>query len=476
MSMLNKRKLLGDTILYSLGEIIPRILSFLLLPILTRFLSPADYGISSYTNTVMTFLFVFAALSLNTFLLRNYYLEKEEDRKRLIGSIFCFICIFNLVLLGLQMVFFPIIIHAFNINVPFKPFFALAIINNFFDVISIIPLVVYRIKENAKGFVLLSLSRIVLQFGLTYLMVVVFQQGLLGSYLAKLYINIPFALIYFFVIYRNATFSFDVGKIKQALKFSIPFLPASLSYLIISTSDRLILERYISLDALGIYSVAFTLSLALNIVTQALYRTFEQVIFKNYLHADFPSMNLILFKVFSIAVTVFGFSLALLSPEIFKIAASSNFYSGHQIVPFMVVSVVLAAYNVYLNTLLVAAEKQKITSLLNMISAGISVTLNLLLVPSFGFYGSIVSSICAVAFVTLGSYYFLRTINYRLVGFQAISLALISVFSDRFNTYIHFNVVVNIMLKLGIVALFLLGGLFVLKVNIKQYFNLKIKI
>lgn len=39
-------KIVKSTIYYSIGEIVPRIISFLLLPILTTYLTPSEYGIN----------------------------------------------------------------------------------------------------------------------------------------------------------------------------------------------------------------------------------------------------------------------------------------------------------------------------------------------------------------------------------------------------------------------------------------------
>ena len=68
-----KNKLFSNTILYTVGEVVPRIISFLMMPIFTRFLSPADYGILSYTNSVISFIYIL--------------LEKNEDKQKVAGSI-----------------------------------------------------------------------------------------------------------------------------------------------------------------------------------------------------------------------------------------------------------------------------------------------------------------------------------------------------------------------------------------------------
>ena len=111
--------LLKNTIYYSVGEICPRIISFFLLPVYTHFLSPADYGILSYTNTVMLFLFALGTLSLNSFVLRYYFIwNKEHERRRLIGSVVSVILVMNLLILGLAFCFLPHLIDKYHIQVP----------------------------------------------------------------------------------------------------------------------------------------------------------------------------------------------------------------------------------------------------------------------------------------------------------------------------------------------------------------------
>ena len=83
------KKVIRNVSFYTIGTIISKAICFFLLPIFTRYLSPAEYGIISYTESITIFLFAFTVLSLNTYLLRCVFdYEKEEDRKKLIGNVF----------------------------------------------------------------------------------------------------------------------------------------------------------------------------------------------------------------------------------------------------------------------------------------------------------------------------------------------------------------------------------------------------
>jgi O-antigen/teichoic acid export membrane protein len=469
-------KILKNTIYYSIGEIAPRIISFLLLPILTTYLTTVEYGINSYTSTVMTFVFIVGALSLNTFVLRNYFASDDEnERKKLIGSIFIFICIFNLVLVLLQMLFLPFIIHYFKINIAFNPYFLLSLINNFFDVISILPLVLYRVKEDARGFLILSLSRTILQFILTYVLVVVLGKGLEGSYYARLIVNIPFLFLYFHLIRKSAIMKMDYSLLKNAIQFSLPLLPGSLAYLFASLSDRIVLERYVGLNELGIYSVAATLALVLNIVIQSLYKTFEPVLFREFHNDNFDEINLKFYKIYLCILIVAAFATACFSKEFFLVATSANFLSAYKIVPFLLISVIISGINTYLNILMITLNKQKLVSVVSIISGGVSVALNLILIPILGFYGAIIASTISFLIVNAICHYNVK-IKVRYFFSQLLLVSIVIAIPYYYDVFIPFtSLIVNIVLKSCMVIVFGVAALFCFNINMSSLKNTFIK-
>ena len=472
---LKGKKVIGATIFYSLGEIIPRILAFILLPILTRYLSTEEYGINSYITAVMTFMFVLASLSLNSYLLRHYFLEPDlEERKKMISEIFGVICVFNLLLLLLQIMIVPYALKYFGIKIPFYPFFFLGIINNFFDVISIIPLVLFRVQGDTRKFFILSVSRIVLQYIATYIFVVIMHQGLIGTFYGKLIINIPFGLLYLYIILKQAPIRMTYRRVKEALVFSLPLVPGNLSYLILTLSDRIILERFVDLNSLGIYSVAMTIAIALNVMIQALYKTIEPLIFKAYATSEFVRLNIKLYKYYLLLVYWGGFGIALFSKEVFLLLGSKSFQVGYKIVPAMILSVIISGVTIFLNTILIAEKKQKIISLSIFITAVISILLNVIMIPHFGYYGAIIASCSASLVSNAISHYFAR-LKQKFILSQLMLLTLIIGVPYLFDYQFTINNVYLIfLLKAGMVLLFLAGGIALFQCNFARDWQFRI--
>lgn len=449
-----KLKTARNVALYTTGEIIPRVLSFLLLPVLTKYLSPSDYGISSYINTIATFLYVLTTLSVNSYALRTYYkADGEAAKKKLIGNIFVFLCSWGIVMLLLEALLLPVLLTAFSVKVPFYPYFLLGLIINFFDVTSVIPLITYRVNEDAKGFVLLSVSRTVVQYALILLLIVYFNMGLLGSFLGRLIACFPFFLIYVWVIKKRGIFTIDIKQVKDALRFSLPLLPGALSYLVISMFDRVILERYVSLSALGIYSVASTLSLTLNIIIQGLYRSFEQKIFREHNSSNYLDKVNRLYKIYIAALYIPAFCVILFSKEILFFFASKQYFSAANYVSYLVIAVIVSGMNTFVGTLLIADNKRNIISYSSFTAAILSFIINLVFIKYYGVLGACFASV--LSFLIVSVFYFIKTTMQKKYLLQQVCYIAVFLLATYF-IHADVSVITAILIKLLMVVVFAL--------------------
>lgn len=393
-------KLFKDTLLYAIGEILPRVISFILLPIFTAVLTTEDYGILSYTSAFISFIYVLSCLSLNSYILRHYFeCKTEEEKQKLLGNIFLFIVGINLALFSILYLLLPVAIDQFGIKVPWDPYFRLALICNFLDVFTIVPMVLYRVRQQAFYFVFLSIFRVLLQFSLVYYFVVIQSSGLVGSYYGQL---IPL-IIYFFIswgiILKNAILNINFKQIRYGLRFSLPLLPGALAYLIMSLSDRIILERHISLAVLGVYNVAVTFSQALNVIIQSAYRALEPEIFKRFQSEGFTDFINKISTVYLVLVYILGIALALFSQEVFYLFTSEAFYNGSRIVPYIIFGILFAAHNVVFGSVLAAENNTKSIGIAMLLGGVVSIVINICFIPLLGVYASALAS--GIAFLVM---------------------------------------------------------------------------
>ncbi|MFT4093289.1 MAG: oligosaccharide flippase family protein [Niabella sp.] len=467
-------KLLKNTILYSVGEIVPRILSFILLPVYTRYLSPKDYGILSYTNSFVMFLFVVCCLSLNSYLLRHYFdLDKETERKKLIGNVFLFITTINVGILLLSFLIFPPVLSYYNIQVSWKPYFMLAIINNFLEVFTVIPMAVFRIKQQAKNFITLSLSRVLLQAALICYFVVVQRTGVAGYYYGQLIIAGIFLPVYCFIILKNGTINWNFRQIKDGLAFSLPLLPATLSYLIMTLSDRILLERNISLSRIGIYNVAVTLSYALNIIIQSGYKAIEPEIFRQYKTPFFPKFINHTKSIYFAAIYICAMGLSLFSKDFFYYFTSPPFHEGYKLVPYILCGVIMSGENVIYSGILSAEKNTKAIGWATACGGFLSIVLNIIFIPKIGVWSAAFAHAFAF-FLMNGMLYLKAAYNGKSMKKELLCLAAFVLFNIiNQNMQLIADGIWAFCITTGILFVFIVFILIVYKINVLKLLSPK---
>lgn len=400
---------LKNTIFYSLGEVLPKIISFLLLPVYTLFLSPTDYGIISYTTTITTFLNVIGILGLNSYVLRYYFIHKdEESRKKVLGTAFLAIGIFNAFLLGLSYIFMPYVISQYEIQVAWNPFFKLTLITNFLSCFSTIPLCLYRIQQKANKFVLLNISRTIFSVLMNLLFLVVLRKGINGYFYANLISALPFVPIYLLIISKYSSFSFSVDYLKEGLKFSLPLVPGTLAFVIINMSDRIILERNVELSQIGLYNIAVTMSSTLNIVISSGYHAFEPDIFAKYGDRGYYDFVQKVQKVYYSSIYLMGFLISLFSQEVFYFFTSEKFHESYIYVPILIFTAMISGQQIIYSAVLQGDRKTKTIGIVTIIGACTSVILNLLLVPLWGVWAAAATGALSMTTMNLLEYVTMR--------------------------------------------------------------------
>ena len=241
---MSKNTLIKNTTIYALGDIIPRLIGFIALPILTRYLTPSDYGIVNYVNTLNTFLLALGFLSVNTYLLVYYHRCKtSEEQKKLLGNLSAFIILLNVVIVIVLLFFGKYFFNALGSNIDFYPYIVIAIFTNFFNLFSILPAALFRVLEKPMPLTILNVSRGVIAFVLTLILVIYFDYTALGVLYANLVVNFIFAFLFLYMVRHHITWNLNFKQIKTVLAFTLPLVPGSIAYYLTTISDRILIDK-----------------------------------------------------------------------------------------------------------------------------------------------------------------------------------------------------------------------------------------
>lgn len=400
-------KLVKNSLIYAVGDIAPRLLGFISFPIYTRYLSPAEYGIVNYVNTVNLFLATIGLLCLNTYFLVFYFKQPtEEDRKKLLGNISISLFCINLVFLFISFLIGPHIIGYIEGNISFYPYLAIGLVTNFFNLLPTLPSALYRMEERPLPLTILNILRGVVTFGVSIWFVVGLGFKAEGLLFSQMIVTIVFGLIFTKITLNNMIWTFNWKQLKTALIFSLPLLPGSLSYLLTTMFDRILIDKYLNLTDLGIYSSASTLALILNIISYGAYKAFEPYIFKYIDSPDFAELFTKLRNGLFWVLLSGAFGLALFAREFFQIFSEQQYHTAYLYVPIILIGVLSSSISTPYGTIITAHNKTKINSAICICGSIVSVSLNFLLIPHLGIIAACLTSALTMTLTLIASIHF----------------------------------------------------------------------
>ena len=204
------KQLAGQSSLYTIGEVLRSSLSFLLLPIYTRLLSPADYAILGVMSPVFSLLSITMALGMPAALLRFYFDYKDDPAmlRRYVGTVTVFGIGCGLIGSILLTLLGPAIFGWLLPNTPFNPYVLITIWNAGISVVSVLVLQLFRARQQAKFFVTFSLVDFSLTTALIILLVVGLRLGALGSLWGQLLAAVAMAVPALWVLARAGRLGF----------------------------------------------------------------------------------------------------------------------------------------------------------------------------------------------------------------------------------------------------------------------------
>jgi len=255
---------------YGLGSIFTRALIFFLLPVFTRVLTPAEYGIVSLAASVIAILGFLYPLGLHGALTQFYFATQDpHGRRETVGTIW-----FTMVGAGLITALLldrlgGAIFGAFIPRVPFDPYLRIAVWTAFCTALSLVPLNLLRFEERPLSYVTLTVGLAVTTIALSLGLVVLFKGGARGYLLGGLIANLIFVVPYVVVTMRRISWTVRRSTAMAALAYSLPLVPHAAASWVLDLSDRALLTHFVSLADVGIYSLGYQLGSAISLVVVA---------------------------------------------------------------------------------------------------------------------------------------------------------------------------------------------------------------
>ena len=448
--------------LYITSDLITRGIDFLSLLLYTRYLTPADYGILAVIVIVSTIIEALLSLGLASAIIRFYYqITDEEERKRFYGAMWTFLIIIPLGVLWPLAKYGEAIFTLLFRQIAFDPYIRAAIWVGFLNVgFTVLPTMLYRAQEKAARYLFFGILRSSVKIVLIIWFVILHQDGILGAVNTYLVSAIVVAVVASILLWQEVKPNLQWGRLQPAFAYSIPLVPHFLAHWGLNASDRAILERYVSLQSIGVYAFGYQFGTTYNMVVtscnNALVATFSQAAKNKEIRQILPTIV----TYYVATIVAIGLAAALLAGEFIVWFMPIAYHEAALVTPWVILAyLAMGFYYIPMNLLSMTAGKTKAIPLITVSAALVNIGLNLWLIPIFGMLTAAVTTAVAIGLLAVLMFWVTQTQGEFHYEYSRLGRVLITGFGLYFVG--HFSMVttppINMLIALMITSLFPVG-------------------
>ena len=393
--------LLKNSIIYSGLGILDKGIGLLLLPVYTRFLTPADYGTFSVVDSITTFLVLLYPVGADATLIRTQFTEKNPELlARLRGTLMIFLLSMGLIgglLLGLGREW---LLQPLSGEVAFWPFLFLGLVSAWFQPVQRAYLSILQAREDSMGYLGQAGGASILRIFLVLFFVVVLRWEALGLMLGIIIPYVIFALLALWQMRHQVIWCIDWGVLRRSLAYSLPVVPHLLAGWSTGYLGMLVLNYFEGTADVGIFGIAGKFALIVGFITNGISIALQPQMYAFYAKPNEAAAPVARLKVLG-SMSVFGIvavGVSLFSFDVIRFMATPAFYPGGSLVPILAFSTfVHGVYSTYANALYFEEKGPRFLPIASVAGAVVSIALMIWLIPRFAAYGTALATLAGVA-------------------------------------------------------------------------------
>ncbi|MFL5907454.1 MAG: lipopolysaccharide biosynthesis protein [Solirubrobacterales bacterium] len=419
------RRLATTGAAYTASSVISKLIAVALLPLLTRYLTPADYGAAEVLITGVIAASIVIRLGVIEALLRFYY-QAGEDPDEVVRTAFASLFWTTTIGLALALPLAGPISHLLlghsDPGLMRIAIFGLWVFTMFEYLTAL-----FRLDERAKAYFAFTVANVLVTIPITVWLVVGEGKGASGLLLGQYGTGAAFLALLVIAQRRRLGLIPERGLLRRMLRWGLPTMPAELSLYSLNFIDRVLIVRLVGLGDAGIYSLSVKFAQAVNVLVKGFQLAWPPLAYSIQDDDEARRAYAVIVTWFVSVTTFVVAGMWLLSRWIVRALAAPEFFDSYKTIGLVSTGVML--YALYLVLVIVLGRTGRTEFNFPATGAGTvtNVALNLLLLPSMGIVGAGVSLVASYAVVLVLMYVFtqrLFKVPYEWLRLaQAVALA-----------------------------------------------------
>lgn len=410
------KNLLNNTLIFALGSFGSKLITFLLVPLYTNVLSREEYGTADFVITCANMLVPIISLVIQDSVLR-FALSRENNKEEVIK------CSFIVMFVGaiFSVIFLPLI-GLYPAISEWRYYLVIISISN---MLNNVMLSYAKAIERNKLYAIVSMINAAVLACSNILFLVYLRNGIRGYLLSNIIAHLISVII--LIIFTRAIFGiyhsrYNKQLMFQMINYSAPLILNNISWWILNSSDRVMVECYCSASELGLYTAAAKIPALLSIITTIFSQAWTVSAIKEYDEEKDKVFYEKVFKSFSLVMFFACSCVIFISKPFMKVYVGHEFFDSWVYVPFLVVGAVYYAYSMFFGAIYGALKKNASVAYTTIIAAVINVSINFALLREIGVFAAVIST--AVSYFVIGIIRMIDSRRFFPLKIDVISFAL----------------------------------------------------
>ena len=416
------KRLFKQTFIYGLATVLPRVLSFLLVPLYTSVMNPETYGEISVIFSWFAIFNVVLAYGMETAFFR--FFNKHANKEHVISTSLLSLLLSSLIFFVAALMFKETFASLIDVKESLIIYIILILV---LDALAIVPFAWLRAKERPLRYSIVKVTSVAINlllniFFLTLLPKMAENGQPFWSEIYKEDFQIEYvfianvissgvAFLWISGIYFDTKYKFDKQLWREMLKYSLPIMIAGLAFTVNEVFDRILLDRLLPEDIakaeIGKYSACYKLAVFMTLFGTAFRLGVEPFFFSHAntenpkkAYAQITNYFVIMGSLIFLGVMVF------IDPLKKLLVRDQAFWEALDVVPIILLaSFCLGIYH-NLSVWYKVTDRTKFGAYISSVGAIITLVINISLIPKIGYMASALATLAAYGSMMLLSYHF----------------------------------------------------------------------
>lgn len=390
-----------DAIVYGIAFLAARAASFIMLPIYTQYLAPADYATLHLLQMSLEVAAILLSAGVTAGVHRYYFKVTTDDERHAV--LWCSLLMFEaLNIMGslALWIFSDDIAHAVLEDHHQGPLVTITAVSFGLEAFTTVPMLLLQIRQRAGWYAGVATARLVLQLSLNILFLVVLDMGVRGLLISTLitYATGGLSLLAWFAwttpLRLNRVLAWDLWK------FGLPYRLTSAGTFILTYVDRYFLTRERGLDEVGVYSLAYQFGFLMMYLGPAPFHLAWDPQRFQLVKQSAAERNAAYAKghfYFSVLLVTLAVGVSIYVEPVIRLMANGSYHWAANVVPIILLAFMCQAWGHVEEFGIQVSERTVWTTVGTWIAVAVIIVGYMLLIPPYGAYGAAIATVLAYA-------------------------------------------------------------------------------